>query len=308
VYLRLDEGYDTHRKTMALCRLLKNSEAGIFPIRLWTWACRSSPTGDLTGADVADLERIMRWRGRSGNLFAALVAAGFIDQERDRTVLHDWAEWTGADIEGMEADARRRRYARRHASGQCGGTVEKCPICARTNSVTAGQSAANPRTAGVVQTRPDQTRQDKTRSEKTGGEEDLSSSGVAAEPPAPASPALLVFPTVRGRSSGPTEWHYTEAVEAELREYFPALDVRSAVRGALGWVKAREANRKTAGGMMRFLTGWLQRAQNRGEGRDRPNGSALGGARGGGAREREARNAEAAAVWLERGGGRAEGA
>jgi hypothetical protein len=114
---------------------------------------------------------------------------------------------------------------------------------------------------------PDRDRdRDLTRTRITGRSEDTSSSGeVAGTPPAPASPALLVFPTVRGKKSGGTEWRYTEAVEAELREYFPNTDVRAAARAALAWVKAKPERRKTGRGMMAFLTGWLGRAQQRGD-------------------------------------------
>jgi hypothetical protein len=282
MYLRLDEGAPTHRKTLAMCRILGNQEALMFMIRLWTWACRSSPRGDLTGTEPEDIEQIARWRGAPGAFYAAAVGVGFIEETpAGGRVLHDWEDWTGGDIEEMAAEARRKWWFRRHnatprACGGVDGEPEPCPICLRHSS--GGPSADGRRTSTVDKTRPGKTRQDKTRSRsQTDGREDSSVSGVAAgTPPSPAAPALLVFPTVRGKKAGPTEWHYTAELEAEFREYFPGLDVRAAVRAALAWVKAKEANRKTADGMRRFVTGWLNRAQNRGEHR-LPSGSTQGG-------------------------------
>jgi hypothetical protein len=268
MYLRNDEGFLEHPKTLALCRIVQNPEGAVFIQRVWVWAVRSSPDGNLTGLEPADIEDIAKWRGTSGALYAALVGVGFIDELEGgaRRVLHDWHDWTGADVRELEAEARRKRVDRRHRAGKCGGAAgdEPCPICVRGGTASGGPSADSRRMSTVDQTRPVQTRPDPEK-KKTGRSEDTSSSGTAASPPVPASPTLLVFPTVRGKKSGATEWHYTEAVEAELREYFPGTDIRSAVREALGWVKAKQANKKTANGMLAFVQGWLRRARARGE-------------------------------------------
>jgi len=152
----------------------------------------------------------------------------------------------------------------------------------------------------------------RTKERTTERGEDTSFSGAAGKtPPTPADEprALLTFPTVRGSERGPTEWHYTEALEGELRGCFPTLDVRSAVRASLAWIMANESNRKTARGMRRFVTNWLQRAQNRGE-NQLLQGSLAGSRRlvsNGSAHDREARNAAAGEAWLARGGGTANG-
>jgi hypothetical protein len=277
MYLRQDEGFWGHPKTLALGRVLKNPEGGAFIQRVWAWAVRSAPDGDLSGVAPEDIEQIARYHdGPAGSCYAAMVGVGFIDElPGGRRVLHDWFDWTGADVEDLETDARRKRVERRHRTGKCGGAEgrEPCPICVRGGTASTGRPSDVRRMSRVVQSSPDQTR---PVTEKTGKKEDLLSSGVAAPPPSPAaSPTLLTFPTVRGKKSGPTEWHYTEALESELREYFPALDVRSAVREAAAWVRAKPERKKTAGGMTAFLTGWLTRAQNGGQHRQ-PQGSKQG--------------------------------
>lgn len=266
MYLRLDEGFFTHPKTLALCRILQNREAGMFILRLWRWAVRSSPSGDLSGMDPQDIEDIAQWRGPPGACYAALASVEFIDElAAGGRVLHDWHDWTGADVEELQAEARRKWWYRRHTAKppKCGGALgrpEACPICVREAAPSAGRPPDIRRTSAVDQARPGQTRPD-----QTGGREDSSSSGEAAGPPAPATPALLTFPTVRGRGEGGETWPYTQELEDELRGYFPTLDVRAAVLASLAWVKAKPERRKTAKGMRRFVTDWLGRAQNRGE-------------------------------------------
>lgn len=76
--------------------------------------------------------------------------------------------------------------------------------------------------------------------------------------------ALLTFPTVRGKRSGALEWHLTETEAQVFRDGFPDLDVLAEARKARLWLLSDRKRRKTSDGMMRFLTGWLGRAQNRG--------------------------------------------
>jgi uncharacterized protein YdaU (DUF1376 family) len=105
-------------------------------------------------------------------------------------------------------------------------------------------------------------------SQTVGEREDSFSSSPAparrATGAAQGAEALLIFPTVRGKRSGASEWRFTEAVATELREGFPDLDVLAEARRARAWILAKPDRRKTAGGMMGFLVGWLGRSQNRG--------------------------------------------
>ena len=49
----------------------------------------------------------------------------------------------------------------------------------------------------------------------------------------------------------------------EFRKAYPAVDVDAELRAMRVWSLANPANRKTRGGMMRFVNGWLEREQNR---------------------------------------------
>lgn len=55
--------------------------------------------------------------------------------------------------------------------------------------------------------------------------------------------------------------------EAQVRHWiglFPAVDVRQELRNMLAWLEASPNRRKTKSGILRFITGWLAREQNRG--------------------------------------------
>lgn len=81
----------------------------------------------------------------------------------------------------------------------------------------------------------------------------------------PPDPVLLVFPC----DGAPDKFEVTESLRASHAEAFPALNIIGEYRKALVWIQAAPANRKTAGGMARFLFRWLGSAQNGGVARAR---------------------------------------
>lgn len=85
--------------------------------------------------------------------------------------------------------------------------------------------------------------------------------------PATAAPSEFSFPTT-GRNA--KEWTLTAAKLAEYIDAYPALDVPAEMRNARQWCRDKARNRKTAGGMQAFLTGWLNRSTNKGRGKDAP--------------------------------------
>lgn len=92
---------------------------------------------------------------------------------------------------------------------------------------------------------------------------DLDQEGIGGSEPADASaepeassPPVLMFPVV---GAGEKHWPLREAQVAEWVEAYPGTDVLAECRRALAWVNASPAKRKTAGGMRRFLVGWLNR-------------------------------------------------
>jgi len=72
-------------------------------------------------------------------------------------------------------------------------------------------------------------------------------------------PSDFTFPT-RGKGGG--SWTLPAAKLAEYREAYPDLDVEAELRNARQWCRDNASDRKTSGGMLRFLTNWLNRSQN----------------------------------------------
>jgi hypothetical protein len=165
MYLRILEGFPSHWKTLALARKLDDHNAGMYCLRLWTWACQSAPSGDLSNIDPLDIELIVHWPGEPGRCFAAMVAVRLIDRREDGGhEIHEWADHTGGDIEKMEtraaekrADAaeRKRRERERKAAGEAGHTGH-APVT-RDIGVTV-TPCHDPRQGKA---RQDETRQDK---------------------------------------------------------------------------------------------------------------------------------------------------
>jgi hypothetical protein len=83
---------------------------------------------------------------------------------------------------------------------------------------------------------------------------------------------ILTFPCVRGLRSNGSTWALSGHDLQLLREGFPAVDVLAECKAALVWATANPSKRKTAGGMLAFLSRWMGRVQDRGEGKQNRNG------------------------------------
>lgn len=60
---------------------------------------------------------------------------------------------------------------------------------------------------------------------------------------------------------GASQWRATEEQLADWGAAFPFLDIRNQLARANAWIEADPKRRKTAGGMARFLVGWLSRSE-----------------------------------------------
>lgn len=77
----------------------------------------------------------------------------------------------------------------------------------------------------------------------------------AGAPPTDSSPVLLSFKT----NGKPTFWVLTQNQVDEWGALYPNLDILACCRKAYAWIEANSTKRKTAGGMPKFLVGWLNR-------------------------------------------------
>jgi len=69
---------------------------------------------------------------------------------------------------------------------------------------------------------------------------------------------FITFPCIKRESFDVTD-EYLE----QLKGYYPGLDVEQQIRNMRSWIDGNPNSRKTASGMKRFITNWLNREQNR---------------------------------------------
>ncbi len=174
MYLEIDEGFIAHRKTLRICGMMQDPNAFAYLLRLWSWATRSAPRGDLRGMDPTDIEIVVQYRLMDGKCFRAMVTAGFIDTDADGmpVEIHNWMKRTGGAIARMAAEADRKKLYRAHKEGKCGGRGQ-CALCdkiipgraeddsdsVRGQSADAGESVQG--RSDTDKTSPDKTSQDK---------------------------------------------------------------------------------------------------------------------------------------------------
>jgi hypothetical protein len=177
MYLEIDDGFLEHPKTLRFCRAIADPCGATYLLRLWTWATKSAPDGDLRDMEPDELELALRWRGDPGVCYAALVSAGFIDKDDDGATIHNWGERTGGAIVRMEqGGAKQRESATERKRMQRKRERER-----KAAEAAAGGHANVTRDTGVT-SRPvtplDKTRQDEARQDPSAND------ARAGDPPA----------------------------------------------------------------------------------------------------------------------------
>lgn len=180
MYLEIDEGFLGHRKTVRLCTVMRDANAFAYLLRLWTWACRSSPEGSLDGLDGPTIESICGYRRLDGKLYDALVSIRWIDtREGDLpATIHNWSKRTGGAIERMEeraaekkelARVRKQNQRDRERMQKIGVSSERRqsnqPVSEYIARDSEGSVTRSPRDTRVTDTQV--TTQDKTSPDKT---------------------------------------------------------------------------------------------------------------------------------------------
>lgn len=79
------------------------------------------------------------------------------------------------------------------------------------------------------------------------------------EPAAEPEPPVITLPLNTGE-----EYPVMAMDVREYKDLYPAVDVEQALRSMRGWLLANPRKRKTARGIRRFISSWLDREQNRG--------------------------------------------
>ncbi len=105
---RLSVEFIGHHKTLKLESRL-GGEGILALIRLWSYAAKNRPDGDLVNMTEEDIAIAAGWRSEAKDDFAQqLLEIGFLDKEGDLYILHDWLEhnaWA-ADADNRSNEAR----------------------------------------------------------------------------------------------------------------------------------------------------------------------------------------------------------
>lgn len=131
-YLNVDLDYFTNRKVVRLVGLLGPQHA-VTPIRLWAYVGKHHcEDGALKGYSKQEIESILQWKGKRGDLVDALVKVGFLDintvDGEDTYQVHDWLEHAGhlaaLKIRGKRnAEKRWSKLAEKDATSIPGSTA-----------------------------------------------------------------------------------------------------------------------------------------------------------------------------------------
>lgn len=79
---------------------------------LWLWALDNAQDGNLSPFLNAEIARISGWKKKPDDFVDALIAAGFLTENKE---IHDWYDYAGKLIDKRKLDAERKRIARGQA-------------------------------------------------------------------------------------------------------------------------------------------------------------------------------------------------
>ena len=86
---------------------------------LWWWALDYAPQGQVIPPyDAEDVADAMEYAGDPAEIVGALITSGFLDNQENSVVIHDWHDYAGKLLDKRESDRLRKEKARRRAKSQ----------------------------------------------------------------------------------------------------------------------------------------------------------------------------------------------
>lgn len=79
-----------------------------------------------------------------------------------------------------------------------------------------------------------------------------------------SNPSISVAPVIFIPLVGDATYGVSQDQVDEWAQLYPGVDIMQELRNMVGWSKANPSKRKTKRGVLRFITGWLEREQNSG--------------------------------------------
>ncbi|UYO61845.1 phage replisome organizer N-terminal domain-containing protein [Acetobacterium wieringae] len=122
-----------------------------------------------------------------------------------------------------------------------------------TNSNTNGEDYSNAHVRPLDKIREEEIREEENREDILPGAE------ASAPEPEPEPTVIIALPLV-----DKTEYVITDKQVNNWHELYPAVDVLQELRKMRGWLEANSKRGKTRNGILRFITGWLAKEQDKG--------------------------------------------
>lgn len=168
-WIESHQGIGRHPKTRKLARRLGISIPTVIGhLHLfWWWAMDYAPDGNVTKFEPDDLADAMEWDKEPEQLLDALIDVGFIDQEDDGLLIHDWFDYAGRLLEKREQNKIRKQRSRAKSGGNKSGHT---PVT-RDDSVTdeGVTGLPNQHNQPTIPNQPNHTEQQPTEPEDMGG-------------------------------------------------------------------------------------------------------------------------------------------
>lgn len=114
-WIESHQSLSKHRKTLRAAGRLSVDRATLIGHLhiLWWWGLDNVTSdghlGDITDYEIAEAAE---WKGEPKEFVAALIEAGFIDDENGEKHLHDWFDYAGKLLEKREKERERSRQRR----------------------------------------------------------------------------------------------------------------------------------------------------------------------------------------------------
>jgi hypothetical protein len=244
-----------HPKFQRLCRILGLPEPYVLGHLEYLWRVAYSSGNPLIGDDV-DVEIAAKWHGENGALVHALIdpSVRLLDAAADgRYAIHDLHDNAPEYVKDRWRKEQERKKLRRqprpkHVPDKSGTVSDKSRTVRDKSGTPVPLPYQPPKGAD-----PDPPKGDPEYSAEP--ENPASAPNTEAHQSWEAQP-LVIFPTV----GEPRHWWFMQKQLDEWATAYPSVDILGEVRRALAWVLANRSHQKTAGGMPRFLVGWLNKA------------------------------------------------
>jgi len=215
-----------------------------------------SPDGMLPGDDaaLAELSGKKRLWPKIRPEVMAHFEAGPSGKVYDPRLYREWVR--SRDLYSKKVSGGKQRWNREESSRSPQGVHEHIPVpipipVTKPKATTLAPSDEKPSLDTAASPPLSQASGLDIRPQKPNATASPAASGDA-------SPVFLSLPLNDGSLHA-----ITEANVAHWSVLYPSVDVRQEIRKMAGWCESNPRNRKTRGGIGRFITGWLAREQDK---------------------------------------------